>query len=175
MDKKIGAFEYLVSNLVSWHKEVSGKDKNDISVLKSLKLLFFVSAVGASKDSDHTLLDETFDSFVAMPYGHVESDVYNNIKADNHLNIIVNNRNTVLKSPEKINVSSQDKELIDKSLNCLKEINPNLIKLSSFDLVDLSHNWYSWQFYFKKAKLDGKDSHPIPTKAIKEEEKIFQL
>jgi len=72
MDNKIDAFEYLVYQLQMWHEKESESNQNDLSVLKVLKLLFFVSAVDTKQDSENTLLDKVFTNFVAMPYGHVE-------------------------------------------------------------------------------------------------------
>lgn len=173
--KKIQSFEYLISQLISWHQETTGKKNNDISLLKALKLLFFVSAVNANKESSHTLIDEVFDSFVAMPYGHVESDVYDAIKGLQVKNIQLDNQEAKILNNKEIKLDPSYKKLIDTSISSLKEINPFLITLPSFDLVDLSHNWYSWQYYYNKAKDENKSSISIPTQVIKEEEKIFQL
>jgi uncharacterized phage-associated protein len=175
MDNKVKGFEYLLTQLVNWHSEATGKKNNDISVLKALKLLFFVSAVNANKDSTHDLIDEVFDNFVAMPYGHVESDVYNAIKGLEVKNVEITNREAKILHPERITLTKSHKDLIDSAITSLKEVNPYLITLPSFDLVELSHNWYSWQYYYNKAKEEHKLSSEIPTKVIKEEEKIFQL
>jgi len=74
MDKqgKVQVFEYVLSKLLEWHKEVNGNVQNDIGYLKSLKLLFFISAVGTSKNSENTLLDSVFDNFVAMPGNYIQ-------------------------------------------------------------------------------------------------------
>ena len=88
------AFEYLVFKLVKWYKSNHNSNINDLSILKVLKLTFFVSAVGTTRDTKDTLLDNVFDNYFAMPYGHVESDIYNSIKLEEFINISINNSKT---------------------------------------------------------------------------------
>ena len=177
MEDKVAAFEYLLYKLLEWNGNSSkNNDNNDLSILKVLKLTFFVSAVGTNKDSKETLLDDTFNNYVAMPYGHVESDVYSNIKQQKLVNVKIDNKSSMLLNS--FDISSYDPKLkkrIDASIDSLMRINYKLIKTTSFDLVDLSHSWYSWQKYFNKAKSTGVYSKPIPTQVIKQEDKIYQL
>lgn len=178
MNNKVNHFEYTVYQLHNWYKEAYGStDQNDLSILKVLKLLFFVSAVGVDKNSQDTLIDEVFDNFVAMPYGHVESDVYSFIKNKHLQNVSLDtSESTILNSS--LILSSVDQivsEKINQSIKLLKEVNFDLIKLSSFELVELSHRWYSWQKNFKIAKSKGYFSTPIPKEEIKGEIKIYQL
>src|SRR5690606_6789434 len=117
-----------------------------------------------------------FNNFVAMPYGHVESDIYENIKQKQIKNIIINNSHSkILDSFSIDSYSNELKNKIDDSFEMILKANPNLIKYSSFDLVDLSHSWYSWQYCFNKAKKENSYSKSIPTQLIKEEEKIYSL
>lgn len=176
MENKIDAFEYLVYQLQLWHSKESDSNQNDLSVLKVLKLLFFVSAVDTKQDSKNTLLDNVFDNFVAMPYGHVESDVYRHIKQKSHANININNTCSIIKDSFNVeNIDADIRSSIDNSLIKIKKINPNIIKYSSFDLVDLSHEWYSWQYFYNEAVSEGVFSKAIPVEEIKSEEKIYQL
>lgn len=172
---KIEAFEYVLYKLDEWFIEKNTSPAvNDISILKALKLLFFVSAVDSLKDSQNTLLDVVFDNFVAMPYGHVESDVYSNIKNNSHGNIIIDNKTLFISDASKIQAINTDiKSKIDNSIIKLKHINSELINMSAFDLVELSHSWYSWRFYFAKAKKNNTNKESIPKEIIKCEEKIF--
>lgn len=174
-DLKIKAFEYVLFKLDEWYKENNlSSDVNDISVLKALKLLFFISAVDSKKDSDDSLLDVIFDNFVAMPYGHVESDVYTNIKDKRHINVTIDNKKAAILNPDLILELNNDvKTKIDNSVVKLKSINAELINMSAFDLVELSHSWYSWKFYFAKAKRNNTFKESIPNEIIKSEEKIF--
>lgn len=173
-EEKIPYFEYFVKNLIDWHHEKTSQSKNDLSILKVLKLLFFTSAIGTNEGSENTLLDNIFDNFYAMPYGHVESDIYNVI-CDNRLNNIVidNNSSRINTGANFNNLSSDYKSDIDKALKELKNINPDIITDSSFKLVDLSHAWYSWQYNYSLAKKKNLNSIQIPKEHIKEEEKIF--
>ncbi|MEN2486338.1 hypothetical protein AAYQ05_00945 [Flavobacterium sp. B11] len=171
------AFEYLLYKLVEWYKSAYAisNDDNDISVLKALKLLFFVSAVNATKDSNDTLLDDVFQNFVAMPYGHVESEVYSIIKKGDLQNIIINNYRTEIRDFDPETVDAKLRQRIDDSVTKLKNTNFNLIKYSSFNLVDLSHSWYSWQYFYNKALKSFNKSFPIDKECIKSEEKIYSL
>mgnify|MGYP003610257323 CR=1 FL=1 len=75
------AFEQFVLGLIKWWAEVNPEkewEENDLSILKVLKILFFVSAVGADSKGDGLL--NIFDNWVAMPYGHVEKDVFDLIR-----------------------------------------------------------------------------------------------
>lgn len=179
---RILAFEYVLSQLLEWQMEEKSEGENDLSILKSLKLLFFVSASQSKSNENSILIDEVFNKFVAMPYGHVESVVYTYIcENDGNLNYYkIDNRKTTLKDQEDI---SQLKDLIgkalvkeiDKSINFLKIVNPRLILMSAFELVDLSHAWYSWQLSYNNAKLLRLKSAPIEPSLIKNEDKIFSL
>ena len=43
------------------------------------------------------------------------------------------------------------------------------------DLVLLSHLWYSWRYYYNKAKEKGVYSEKIPNSVIKLENKVLYL
>src|SRR6185295_7815705 len=81
---KLEYFEYTISKMIQWYCQENAMSTdtfsvvNDFSKLKVLKLHFFVCAINSS--SNHML--EIFDSFYAMPYGHVESELYNAMNAD---------------------------------------------------------------------------------------------
>tara|TARA_R110000868_G_scaffold46298_1_gene153037 strand:+ start:846 stop:1376 length:531 start_codon:yes stop_codon:yes gene_type:complete len=172
--EKTPYFEYFTKLLVDWHSEKTGNNTNDLSTLKVLKLLFFASAVNTKSDSQDTLLDTIFDKYYAMPYGHVESDIYTSIRTGSLTNVTINNRNSIIHSDIEL-PSEKLKKDIDNAVGALKASNPNIILASSFDLVDLSHSWYSWQYYYGLAKRQRVNSIPIPVSDIKEEEKIFML
>lgn len=174
-DLKVVAFEYVLYQLNNWYKiAYPTSEDNDISILKALKLLFFISAVNSKKDSGETLLDEVFNNFVAMPYGHVESDIYSIIKNKELLTTKIDNSRTSIS--EEFDPKSLDQNLrnkIDESIERLKSLNFDLIKYSPFDLVELSHAWYSWKYYFAKARRNHTYSESIPNEIIKSEDKIF--
>lgn len=184
MPNKILSFEYVLKCLLEWHKEEShsNNNTNDISILKALKLLFFVSAARTIKDTPNLLLDDVFNDYRAMPFGHVESGILNAIKdRDGRLTYyIINNQSTTLiegAKPENIKqeIGVDIANEINASIEYLKRKNPRLILMSQFELVDLSHIWFSWKHYFDQGKKVGLRSFPIPSDAIKEEDKIFSL
>jgi uncharacterized phage-associated protein len=177
---KLYYFEYTINGLLEWYVECGrNEDQNDLSILKTLKLLFFVSAVNAEADNKKTLLDTTFDNFVAMPFGHVESSIYNDIKERGGLLEYFRINNIKTEREKKFsNVAGADREIlkeIDTYIRKLKEKNSELILQSAFDLVEISHLWYSWQINYKKASLHGKGSYSINVTDIKSEHKIFHI
>jgi uncharacterized phage-associated protein len=174
---KTKAFEYVLFKLVEWYnEETNSKGPNDISTLKALKLLFFVSSVNTVKESVNTLLDLPFNNFVAMPYGHVESDIYKDIKENNLEDVIIENNSTIVKNSNFIKELSQETKVkIDNSINSLKSINKKIIELSPFELVELSHKWFSWKINYQKAIKRGDFSHAISISEIKNEDKFYQI
>lgn len=174
MDKN-QAFEYYVVKLLEWYNEKAGDvENNDLSTLKVLKLLFFGTAISTEEAGANTLLDNPFNRFYAMPYGHVESEIYDSIRKKRFDNLTINNVNSIINPA--LNFQEGDiKNKIDLSIAKLKEANSNLILMTSFELVELSHRWYSWQFYFNKAQRNGSFSELIPAEMIKLEQKFFSL
>ena len=153
------AFEYFMYQLYNWYiKKYGSFENNDLSTLKVLKLLFFCSAIEAEKDRDDTLLDLAFDRFFAMPYGHVESDVYNAIRL-NELSFFKIDR-------DKTSIVST----VDEN-----NFNEKVLEMLPLDLVLLSHLWYSWRYYYNKAKEKGFYSEIIPNDVIKSEDKVLYL
>lgn len=174
---KIPYFDYFISQII--FKQFNDNKSNlDIIIklnidhcglnkLKLLKLLFFVSVL---KVDERYLLDDIFDNFYAMPYGPVESDVYNNIPA--LTNYIVGNGNISLKEnadfsyPNKANDPLYSR--IDNCINALYDKNPSLFNMPTFDLVELTHKADSWRIVFAEAQRRGKYSLHMPKEIIKE-------
>jgi len=183
IQEKVLSFEYILMELLEWYDlRVGYRKQNDISILKALKLLFFVSAARTNKNQHSILLEEVFSSFVAMPYGHVESQVYDEIRMrKGKLNYFhINNQTTEQILGANLNElkSSVDFDLkneIDLSIIFLKRNFPSLILLPAFELVNLSHAWYSWQQFYKLATKNEQRSHSIPPQVIKTEDKIFSI
>ena len=152
---KIAAFEYVLYKLNEWYKDNNGEKENDLSILKAMKLLFFVSGV----DMANNLFD-TFDRFQAWQYGHVEADLYNQYsqkKGDfNYLEI--SRERTILKEKaftmlnESNYLPKELKSKIDDNIEKLKEKNKELINYPAFELVNLSHAYHSWDIYYNKLK-----------------------
>ncbi|MGN7986465.1 MULTISPECIES: type II toxin-antitoxin system antitoxin SocA domain-containing protein [Pedobacter] len=173
---KIPAFDYVVHQLQNWYLENGGNmENNDLSKLKITKLLFFTCAASAS--SDQAGLLSHFDNFYALPYGHVESDIQDKMDMSVFFNISKTQLTykTAGRMYEAENLSLEIKEIIDHAIEKLKNINYNLIKLTAFELVDLSHMWQSWKSVFSLAQQNGRYSMKIPVEMIMAEPKIFKL
>jgi hypothetical protein len=177
MANKWKSYEYLLSKLLSWFQESNESDTNNLSVLKTLKLLFFVTAADiecseANPHDNDLLITSTFNNFYAMPLGHVESDIYANIVAKKgHLDFFKINKLGLLSIRAIDNNDDVDVQRIDQSIHYLKTHYPHLINMEPFELVDLTHKWNSWKYFFNGI---GSNSTPIPSNYIIDEPKYFQ-
>ena len=183
---KIPPFEYIVFQLIDWYKEAYGMEKNrefnqknDLSILKVIKLSFFVVA------KEHKSLLPIFNNYYAMPLGHVESDIYDHIRLNkgSFTAFTISPSGTVIKD-EYLDSLSEDifldvdpdlRQSINTSIRGLKNSNPKLITYTGYQLVELSHQWYSWKRTIALAKSMGSKSRQIPSETIAEETKIFSL
>lgn len=172
---KIILFEYFLKKLVEWYceyyqigvTEFNNHPHNNLSKLKVIKLHFF-----ACSTNSEAL--EIFDDFHAMPYGHVESDIYNQL--DNLSFCTVTNSNLIINNVEGFKSStSPNHSIIDVSIIRLRDANSSLISLEPFELVELSHKWYSWRYNFQKARQSGSYSRPINSELILKEEKFYSM
>lgn len=172
---KIDCFEYSIDKLIKWYQEVNGDSdgwKSNFTKLKLIKLNFFLSAVNAN-EGDEGLLD-IFDNFYAMPYGHVESDIYANIEGLKKY-VVTNKSVDFVNEGYDYAIPSDITDRIDRSIESLKAKNINLINYGAFKLVELSHQWYSWINMFNLARMRGDNSIEIPVNLIKTESKLFEL
>ena len=180
---KLIYFEYVVKKLLGWYNEQSrDTQNNDLNILKVLKLLFFVSSARSEEIGDNNILDNVFNNYIAMPYGHVEGDIYNALVLNRGSLTYYFIDNYSTKEQPNVNIAELDNSLlvtyrteIDLSVEYLKSRNRNLILMKAFDLVDLSHSWYSWRKNFEEAKLRNKLSQTIPVEDIKKEAKLYSL
>lgn len=100
MSKKEKAFEYVVPLIADWWKEQNPtKDfkYNDLSILKIMRILFLIASVDANKQNDGLL--NVFNKWYAMPYGHIEKDVWQMIKGKKGVfkNFVISNKGLILK------------------------------------------------------------------------------
>lgn len=177
-ENKILCFEYIVSLLIKWHQKQSNNKslyERSFSKLKVLKLLFFVATVDAS-DENEGLLD-IFDNFYAMQHGPVESDIYDAITANETNKYRFIDRSIIDIDPQFdfSNLSPSIKNKLEKSLNSLTNKNENIILLSAFDLVDLSHKWNCWKISIETAHILNVGSIKMDTEIIKKDRKFFSL
>lgn len=175
LNNKIKYFDYFISQIVVFNSEGSidnckvenAVKRYRLSRLKLLKLLFFLSVIDIDKKY---LVDDVFDNFHAMPYGPVESDIYNQIDKIPHY--FIGNKSISLKDTTKI-VTYQNEdsdEIYQRIREGLKELykkNSALFTMSSYDLVELSHKADSWRIIYSEAQRNGKFSQPMSPAIIK--------
>lgn len=166
--KKI-AFGYMVTLFLDWYKE-ENKTKNTqdcysaFSKLSLLKLLFLGAAIKTEGDAD--LLD-VFDNFSALPYGPVESDVYNGIIDDSIPRYTIGDRLIQIKDNNSVIIEEPLKSRIESSVNALREANPNLINAGAFQLVEITHKWKSWADAYSFAEFLGQRGYNMGVDEIK--------
>ena len=171
---KIACFEFMMDELVAWVTELGGNPKTELNLLKVIKLNFFIAAASSS-ESDKGLL-EVFNNFHAMPYGHVESSVYDAVKGIPGLTKYILKGNSIDWNQNTINLDSKNQTMIKESIGRIKILTYNkLVLQSGAYLVDLSHTWHSWRLFYSLAKSMDKKSMKIPSEVIQRETKIFSL
>ena len=137
-------------------------DRKSISKLKALKLLFFTVAI----DKSWSLLDNVFDNFCALPYGPVESDIYDNL--GNLPNYVLIGNDLKPKADATFDYGELPyKDQIDKSVSLLAESYSKLFEMSAMELVELTHRSDCWIIPFEQAKALGSMSRKMPAEVIK--------
>ena len=136
MEKKVEYFNAFLIELLKWYKEENAGEKNDLSKLKVLKLLF----LWASKNEKAL---DVFDKFVAWDLWPVEKDIYISIKEKNS-DLYFEVTNSSSSKIEDWTVSVEAKEVAIEMINFLKDMNENLIRESASSLVDITHKWNCW-------------------------------
>lgn len=177
--ENIDIFKNIVYYLREWYMEKLAINKeefnecNDLNILKIIKLHFFVVAINSKENP--LLLDKN--NFYAMPYGPVETNVYNTYKQNpNFTHFNLSNENVVFNNNQTFEVQENDySNAIIQSILKLKELEPELILADAGSLVELTHTWNSWKKYYGIAKSVGKYSYPIPPEEIKNDVKIVNL
>lgn len=177
----INIFKYIVFELRNWYvgkRQISNdvfNDFNDFTILKILKLHFFVVAINSENDPE--LLQKN--KFHAMPYGPVETNVYDFYKLHNgnfdNLFSISNERVIFTDGANPPELSAPLKEKINTSIVLLKELEPNLVLAGAGSLVELTHTWNSWKKYYEIAKSKRSYSELMPNDEIKKDKKIVNL
>lgn len=165
---KNSCFEYIVDTLI---QKNNGSSK-DFSTLKLIKLLFFV--VGVSSTDTDSGLTGIFNHFFAMPYGPVESDIYNTILAGELTKYIISPSGCELKADKEINIDESLKNKIEAAVSNLLQKNPNILKCQPFELVDISHKWSCWRICYNIALSNEAHSIEIPSEMIQNSVKYYQ-
>jgi hypothetical protein len=173
--KKIQYFEYFLDKL---YNHLGHQDSNDLSIVKSLKLVFFlVNSIEDSKEGIKYPLLDKFNNFYALPLGHVESDIYKAIKniEDFKLNNFEITRFGTKLLNGNLSIISNDiyTDMIDRGFEKLIEF--DLINKTGNYLVNLSHCHNSWIKNYNIALQKGKNSEKISDLDFKAEQKYFAL
>lgn len=143
----------------------------EFSRLKSLKLLFLVSAI---KDEEGNNLLSLFNNFYAMQHGPVESDIYNAMVHDTFEYFKFQNRQTSFKKQTLSDLEKiENKECLDNAISLLREANPDIVSYPAMDLVDITHKWISWKSAYMVAQMLGKGSQFMPTEMIENSNEFF--
>lgn len=181
-EMKLNAFEYVVLRLIEWQKEINLNDKNDISSLKALKMLFFVVAAISKNGRKNILLKEVFSEFFAMPFGHMEKFIFDTLREkDGNLNYFqMDNKEAQLKPDADLEAIESSfpgrwRWEIDYGIEVLKNKHSHLINFHAFKLIDLSRSWYSWAKTYSLAKGEGSNSKKIDIQDIISEDKIYYI
>lgn len=172
MDGKQQAFVFFCKQLYDWYSVDHNPERNDLSVLKVLKLLFFVSAYKRKDGED--LLD-IFDKFQAMPYGPVELDIYTELSSINSQNSIRLTRE-FMRVAESIDFREFNQIYLNKvqlSIFEFKEKFPEMISFDAFRLVNISHQWNSWTKSYNMACLKGLSIWPMEVVSIRKDNQYF--
>ncbi|WPO80029.1 type II toxin-antitoxin system antitoxin SocA domain-containing protein [Flavobacterium sp. KACC 22761] len=180
MSTKIEIFETIVHRLKDWYMEenkITSIEKfnqsNDFSILKLIKLHFFVTAINSN--TDPILLDKF--EFFAMPYGPVETDIYRKIKDNSSFsNFSINNfKTTFIDNTPSTNIDGAVNNSIDEAIITIKKIDSCFVNADAGSLVELTHKWDSWKFVYAEAVRSGIYSKKIEKDLIVRDNKILNL
>lgn len=173
LEGKNRVFEILVFKLIDWYYNNSSRTSlESFTKLKLQKLLFLVSAANATVDYKGLL--RVFDNFYAMPYGPVESDIYNTMVRDGFEHISFTNDHVEIKGQLNANGFDSEKALIEEAILLLQSINPQLIHYTAAQLVEITHKWTSWKYAFEIANLLGKGSAKMDIDSICNDYKTYE-
>lgn len=157
----------MLSLFEEWYNK-ENKELNrgfeNCSKLSMLKLLFLTAAPKGEGTGD--LLD-IFNRFYALPYGPVESDIYNAIQGNNLPSYTITERSIIKKRAGKLPYCIEDYASVEDAVNALKSKNGHLILLNAFDLVEITHKWESWKQSINFAKLMDMSSYIMTVESIR--------
>ncbi len=163
---KIDIFEYIIFKLCKWYEDENNDfENNDLSLLKVFKLHFLVCAINSKNDP--TLLD-IFDNFHALPYGPVESDIYDSLTNLKYFELTRNCCSPMVDEEEMSFefINSSIKESIDISIKILRIKDKKMILLPAGILVDYTHEWDSWKKAYRRGLKLGRFSYQMDQQDI---------
>tara|TARA_B100000378_G_C17929338_1_gene372629 strand:- start:182 stop:685 length:504 start_codon:yes stop_codon:yes gene_type:complete len=163
--KRLNIEIYILNKLLEWKSEFPNAQK--MNKLNFIKLTFFLCSINPE-------LLKLF-NFVAMPLGPIDKELLINIESEK----IPQFQKYGMECNEEIvktEIDNKNKDMIDQSFEELKKINYNLINYSSYDLVELVHQWYSWKENYNFAKSNQKYEYPISSfEIINEANKQYMI
>jgi len=169
MEDKILFFEYFIDSL----SQRNNNSLKGFTTLKLIKLLFLT--VGVSSTEEDRGLTTVFNNFVAMPYGPVESDIYDTIRTDGLSKYNITSSQCAIKNSNANTTLDEDsKQIIDNAIKLLFERNPEILSCQPFELVDITHKWSCWKICYDVALANGKHSISIPSRMIQNSIKYYQ-
>lgn len=167
MNKEI-VFKNIVLCIRDWYEaDKATLEKNDLSILKIFKLLFFIVC-------DSPKLMEYFD-FHCQPYGHQDKELMNLVKHKNDFGFFklghhsTEFRDIEIDFPLSIAINNE----IVKRIQTIKKLNPDFIKMSSFDLIDLNKYHYCYRYYYNPAYKKGVYDIHCPKEMILKDYKMY--
>lgn len=143
---KYQLFEYIVFQLDRWYQETNNGKPLQITKLRLQKVLFLLCAVNATNDKKGLLT--VFTNFAALPLGPVEIDIYDAMNTNQFAHIHFNDNMCMT---DEINddtfatIDSKHKEMVDEAIAALKTKKRNYLTMPVFELVEITHQWTSWQ------------------------------
>ena len=145
-EKKI-TFEYIVYKLNELKNEFQIKDDSIFTKLRLQKLLFLISTINTTNNNQGLLA--VFNNFYALPYGPVESDIYDFMNNNEFKNIKFNGNQCDLSNLNDNGFDSlpqQSKTLVNNSIQKLKEkgVIKGYLEMPVFDLVNITQQWTVW-------------------------------
>jgi len=175
MDKLLNT-KYILSQFLNWYGDSYGDfESNDLSILKTLKLIFLLSTINTDKEKEN-LLDFDF-KYTAMPFGPVEKDIYSWYK-NGDLSDIINKQGinyiNLLKNKFE-GIDPDFRKVVDMNMLLLKSENYYLVTKSASYLVDLTHEFNSWKTNYQQALSLGRYSQDIPSADIKEDHFFYSF
>ena len=177
MANSIEIFKNVVFQLRDCYIEKAGvsteqfEKNNDFSILKLIKLHFFVIAINSKNDK--FLLEQN--EFWAMPYGPVETTVYNQIRNNKNFNEFILSNEKINFISEKPFIDAGTETRINDSISLLFDLEPRLLFTDAGTLVDLTHKWNCWRKNYSLARAKNTYSSIIPNEDIENDIKVVNL
>lgn len=157
-------FEYIVYQLNKKRTELKISDDSIFTKLRLQKLLFLISTINATHEYNGLL--GYFKKFYALPYGPVESDIYNAMNLQQFKNIkFIGNKCVFDNLNDKCfeTLDKSYKDLVKISIGDLAKKRPikDYLTMPVFDLVNITHQWTVWKVAMAIAKMLDSGSEPM--------------